>query len=121
MTDRVVLAGIDVQALIGVFEHERHAARPLRVDLELACDLAAAESSDDLEDTIDYAALTDRVRARCAASSYRLVEALAGDIARICLADPRVTAVKVTVHKPGAVQGVSDVAVVLDRARLSGR
>ena len=117
MSDRVVLRDIEVEALVGVFEHERHAKRPLHVDLDLACDLAAAAASDRLEDPVDYFGLTQRVRERCAASSYRLIEALAGDIARICLADVRVAAVTVTVRKPGALEGVGTIAVILERER----
>jgi len=115
--DRILLEGIEVEALIGVHEWERHAKRPLRVDLELACDLADAAATDRLECTVDYFELTRRVKEASAASSYRLVEALAGEIARICLVEPHVRSVKVTVRKPGAVDGVAGVAVVLDRRR----
>ena len=117
MTDRIVLRGIEAEALVGVFEWERAAKRPLSIDLELACDLAAATASDRLDDTVDYAALVGRVRERCAASSYRLIEALAGDIASTCLEDARVKAARVTVRKPGAVAGVGEISVVLERTR----
>ena len=117
MPDRIVLRGVAVEALIGVFEHERHARRPLSIDLELSCDLAPAAASDDLADTVDYFGLAARIRARCAETSYRLIEALAGDVARVCLAEPRVAAVTVTIHKPDSVPGVGDVAVVIERIR----
>jgi dihydroneopterin aldolase len=116
-SDRILLEAIEVEALIGVHEWERHGKRPLSVDLELACDLADAAATDRLETTVDYFELTRLVKDACAASSFRLVEALAGEIARICLAQPRVAAVKVTVRKPGAVDGVGGVAVVLERSR----
>ena len=117
MSDRIVLRDIEAEALVGVFEWERLTKRPLRIDLELGCELGAAAASDCLEDTVDYAALTARVRERCAASSYRLIEALAGDIASVCLDDARVKSVGVTVRKPGAVAGVGEVSVVLQRTR----
>jgi 7,8-dihydroneopterin aldolase/epimerase/oxygenase len=117
MTDRIALRDVAVEALVGVHEWERVARRPLTVDIELACDLSAAARSDRLEDTVDYSALVRIVRERCAASSYRLIEALAGDIARACLDAPHVSAAKVTVHKAGAVPDVGDVAVVVERAR----
>jgi dihydroneopterin aldolase len=116
-SDRIVLEGVDVEALIGVHEWERGAKRPLRIDLELVCDLAEAAATDRLESTVDYFELTRRVKDVCAKSSYRLVEALAGEIARTCLESARVRAVKVTVRKPGAVEGVGGVAVVLERGR----
>ena len=119
MSDRIVLAGISAETLVGVHEHERHALRPITIDLELICDLAAAAASDRLDDTIDYAAVTSRVRERCRAARHLLVEALAGELAQTCLEDARVLAVKVTLHKPGALPGVADVAVVLERSRGS--
>lgn len=117
MADRIVLEGIEVEALIGVFEHERHAKRPLLVDLDLTCDITRAAVTDNVEDTIDYFTLTNCVREHCARSSYRLIEALAADIARICLASPRVSRAVVKVRKPGAVAGVSSIAVVIERSR----
>ena len=115
--DRILLEGIEVEALIGVHEWERRAKRPLSVDLELVCDLADAVATDRLDATVDYFELTRRVKELCAASSFRLIEALAGEIARTCLASPRVRGVTVTVRKPGAVDGVGGVAVVLERSR----
>ena len=117
MSDRIVLTDVEVEALVGVHEHERSAKRPLLVDLELACDLASAAESDRLEGAVDYAAVVATVRQRCAASSHRLIEALADDVARACFTDPRVEAVKVTLKKPGAVPGVGGIAVVLERRR----
>jgi dihydroneopterin aldolase len=121
VSDRIVLHGIEVEALIGVHEHERLARRPLVVDLDLLCDLHAASRSDDVEDTVDYSALTSRVRERCRETSYRLIEALAGDLADLCLDEPRVRTAIVTVHKHGAVAGVADVAVSLERSRSIAR
>jgi dihydroneopterin aldolase len=116
MLDRILLTNVVVEALVGVHEHERQAKRPLVVDLELACDLDPAATNDDLTLTVDYSALTTRVRERCAVSSYRLIEALAADIVRACFEDARVEGVKVTLRKPGAVPG-ADVAISLERRR----
>lgn len=120
-TDRIELKGIAVEALVGVFEEERRAMRPLNIDVVLRCDLRDASKSDRLEDTVDYFGLTDRIRAVCAESSHYLIERLAGDIATLCLSEPLVASVEVTLHKPGAVRGVADIAVVLDRARPPAR
>ncbi len=117
-SDRILIDAIQCEALIGVHDWERGAKRPIVVDLDLACDLADAAASDDLEDTVDYFDLVRRVQVVCAASGYKLIEALAGEIARTCLASPRVRGVKVTVRKPGAVEGAGGIAVVVERTRL---
>jgi dihydroneopterin aldolase len=117
MSDRIRLRGIVAQGVVGVRPEERTAPRELRIDVDLEIDLAAAGASDDLRDTVDYDALARAIRARVAAGARRLVEAVAEDVVAACLADPRVEGAVVTVHKPGAVAGVDDVAVTIGRRR----
>jgi len=115
VTDRISLRGIAVRAVVGVREDERAAPRELRIDLDAEIDLGTAAASDDLRDTVDYDALAQAVRARVEATERRLLEAVAEDVVAVCLADPRVRGVVVTVHKPGAVAGVDGVAVTVTR------
>jgi dihydroneopterin aldolase len=86
------------------------------VDLALHTDLQAAGRSDQLTDTIDYAALVARVRKTVAKSRFQLVEALAEYIADLCLRETRIAAVDVTVAKPVALPGIG-VAVTMHRSR----
>ncbi len=120
LADRIELRGLTADTVIGVGARERRAPRPVVVDVVLEVDLRDAVRRDRLADTVDYAALAARVRRTVAASRVRLLEALAGRIARVCLAAPRVTAVEVAVRKPGALAGVT-ASVVIRRARHGGR
>lgn len=117
--DRIMLRGIAARVLVGVYAFEREATRPLTFDLELACDLSAAGASDDVADTLDYDAAAAVVHAVCAELAPQLIETLAETVAARLLAMPRVAAATVTVHKPGAVTGVEDVAVRITRRRDS--
>lgn len=102
MTDRIELRGMRFMGRHGVHLDERMEPQPFEVDVILEADLAAA-ASDDLADTIDYAAVFDEVRSRVESGSYRLIEALAGAIAGdVLAAHPRVAAVEVRVRKPNA-------------------
>lgn len=116
-SDCIQLTGIAAQGIVGVYDFERHAPRPLPIDLTLWCDLSAAAASDDVAETIDYDDVTAIVHTVCAELQPELIETLAGTIATRILADPRVQAVTVTVHKPGAVAGVEGIAVRLHRTR----
>lgn len=116
--DRVSLLGMVLRTTIGITPGERAAPRSLEADVRLAVDLRAAGRSDDLSDTIDYAALAERLRAVAAASSFRLLEALAEALAAEALRDPRVAEAAVALRKPGAVPGaLAEVRVVRRRAR----
>lgn len=104
-SDRLSVLGMRFDARHGVHDVEKDRPQPFEVDLVLHADLAAAAESDDLARTADYGSLADVVRGIVEGTSFDLIEALAGAIARAVLAatDPRVvSAVEVRVRKPQA-------------------
>lgn len=120
--DRVSLLGMILRATIGITPAERKKPRDLEADVRLALDLRAAGRSDDLADTVDYAALAERLRAVAAASRFRLLEALAEALAAEALRDPRVAEAEVALRKPGAVpDALAEVRIVRRRARAARR
>ena len=103
MSDRIELRGMRFMGRHGLHLEERMEPQPFEVDVVVGADLAAAQASDELSDTVDYAAIFDAVRGRVEADSYRLIEALAGAIAGdVLAAHPLVESVDVRVRKPNA-------------------
>lgn len=119
MTDRVEILGLRVHGNHGVLEAERRDGQPFVVDVVLETDTSAAAASDDLAETVDYAVVAQRVAAIVGGDPVDLIETLAARIAEACLAESRVTAVEVAVHKPEAPVGVAfdDVVVRIRRER----
>ena len=78
---------------------------------------------DDLADTFDYGTLAQRAVDIVAGPPRNLIETVAGAIADDVMADERVHAVEVVVHKPAAPipQTFADVSVVARRSRGGGR
>jgi len=113
--DRIFITALAAEAVIGIYDWEREVKQRLEIDLEIWMDLRAAASSDGIEDTLNYKSVAKRVLAFVEASRYRLVEALAGEIARIVLEEFKVARVRVTVHKPGAIRHSRDVGVIVER------
>ena len=115
--DTIILSGIRALGAHGVLPEEQTRPQPFEVDIELSVDLSAAGRSDVLSDTIDYDALAGRVVQIVEAGGLSLLEALASRIAAACKADPRVTAVAVTVKKlrPPVPVHVDHVAVRIER------
>ncbi|USE37422.1 dihydroneopterin aldolase [Endozoicomonas sp. SCSIO W0465] len=101
--DKVRIEAVETQAVIGVYEFEHAAPQPLVLDLELTTDFSRAFISDDLQDALDYDAITQRVRAFCEGSRYQLIEALAGGIITEVIAHYPVDRVAVTIRKPKAL------------------
>ncbi|BBY81628.1 dihydroneopterin aldolase [Mycolicibacterium pulveris] len=122
MADRIELHGLTVRGHHGVFEHERRDGQDFVVDITVWADLAPAAASDDLADTIDYGALAKLAADIVAGPARNLIETVAGEIADAVMADGRVHAAEVAVHKPGAPIPLdfADVAVVARRSRREG-
>ena len=115
----IVLTGIAAVGHHGVFDFERTEGQRFVVDLTCSVDLAAAATTDDLTDTVDYGALAQAVVDEITAPPHNLIETLADRIASTCLRDAKIAKVAVTVHKPDAPMPVevADVAVTLTRSR----
>ncbi|MEZ4586693.1 MAG: dihydroneopterin aldolase [Gemmatimonadales bacterium] len=76
------LTDLRVPISIGWTELERRAPQPIRFDLEIALPAPpAATVSDELADTIDYAALAELIRRTAAEEPVRLLERLAAKVA----------------------------------------
>ncbi len=117
LVDRIFLTALSAEAIIGIYDWEREVRQRVEIDLEMWMDLTAAAASDSIDDTLNYKAVAKRVLAFVQESRFRLVEALAGEIARILLAEFPIERVRVTVHKPGAVRHSRDVGVAIERDR----
>jgi 7,8-dihydroneopterin aldolase/epimerase/oxygenase len=117
--DRISLTGLRVRGRHGVFEHERVDGQDFLVDAVLEVPTGAAAASDDLADTVDYGDLAQRLAAVVAGEPVNLIETLVERLAAACLADERVRAATVTVHKPQAPipLAFADVAVTVRRER----
>lgn len=119
MADRIELRGLRVRGNHGVFEHERRDGQEFVVDITAWLDLRAAAASDELGDTLDYGALAQRAADIVAGPPRNLIETVSAEIADAIMADERLHAVEVAVHKPSAPIPLTfdDVAVVARRSR----
>ena len=120
--DCIHIQGIRAQCLIGVHDWERQSPQPIDMDLTLACDLKPAGQSDDLNQTLDYKAITDDVLAWAQASRFELIETLAETLCeKLLRAYPLAQSVKINLMKPHAVPYVQNVGLTIERQRGSSR
>lgn len=115
----VYIKGLRAQAVIGVYEWERHIRQTLLIDLEMASDTARAAASDDIADALDYAAISRQVLELTERSEFQLVESLAHALAQLIMREFAVPWLRVRISKPGAVAEAEDVGVIIETGERS--
>jgi 2-amino-4-hydroxy-6-hydroxymethyldihydropteridine diphosphokinase len=113
----VFIEGLEIEAVIGIYEWERRVRQPLQFDIEMAFDNRKAAASDAIVDTLDYKAISKRLISFVAQSTFGLVESLAEHCASLILLEFPVAHVRVKLSKPGAVRGARAVGVIIQRSR----
>jgi dihydroneopterin aldolase len=117
--DEIRLTGLRASAFHGVLEHERANGQLFLLDIVVRLPLAPAARTDDVDDTVHYGELAERVVAAVESDPVDLIETVAERAAAVALAFPLVREVEVTVHKPNAPIAVpfDDVSVRIVRTR----
>lgn len=118
--DRIKVKQLRVTAWIGVPDEERRRAQALEVDLDLVPREGwGNDLGDDVAKTVDYHAVSERVRDLACGRPRRLIETLAQDIAAELLRAFPVREVEVTVRK-FVLADAGSVEVVLRRDQQGG-
>ncbi len=115
--DRIFLEDLRVEAVIGIFEWERRVTQTVSLGLELATDVRRAAASDSIDDALDYKGIAKRLQKIVGESEFQLVETLAETLARTVITEFDVAWLRLSVAKPGAIEGSRNVGVVIERSR----
>ena len=106
-----------LRAIIGVNPWERNEKQSVIINAELEFDGERASQSDDLNDTIDYRLISKRIIEHVENSQYQLIEALAGNLLRLIMEEPRVIRARLEVDKPNAVRSADSTSVEVSATR----
>ncbi|MDP2153714.1 MAG: dihydroneopterin aldolase [Methylotenera sp.] len=113
--DTIFLSEVKVQTKLGVPEWERMIPQTIILDIEIGYDLNKACQSDDVNDTIDYGAVVNRIRETLQENSFQLVEKLAEHLCQLILKEFNALSVKIKVAKPTVLPGLKALGVVIER------
>jgi dihydroneopterin aldolase len=105
--DEIRLRSVRAYGRHGSDPGERAQRQLIEIDVTAEIDLRAAQTSDDLAQTLDYAALYDRLVRIVATTSYALLERLAADLLDAVFVDRRVLRAEVTLAKPDLLGGAT--------------
>jgi FolB domain-containing protein len=115
--DKVIIRNLLARGIIGINDWERKRAQNILINLTLFTDTRRAAETDDINDCVNYSTMSKRVFAHAESANRETVEALANDLAKICLEEKNVHKVIVRVEKPGAVRFAESVGVEIERSR----
>ncbi|GAB1469867.1 dihydroneopterin aldolase [Chloroflexota bacterium] len=115
--DKVFIKDLLVRGIIGIREWEREKEQDILINVIVYTDTLRAAETDDIEDCVDYSAMAKKLQSHAETAARLTAEALANDLAKICLETPLVRKVVVRVEKPGAVRFAKSVGVEIERKR----
>ena len=113
--DIIFLRGLQIETIIGIYDWERKTKQKVVLDLDMATDIRAAAKTDDIEQTVDYKAVSKRLITFIERSEFLLVETLAENVAKIVIDEFDVPWIKLVVNKKSAIRGTTDVGIVIER------
>ena len=117
MMDKIYVRDLLVRCIVGIDDWEKKKQQDVLINLVLYADLGKAGKSDKIEDTIDYKKLKNTIVTAVEETRFSLIETIAERVSEICLTDPKVHQVDVSVDKPGALRFARSVAVEITRGR----
>ncbi len=115
--DIIYLSDLRIDTVIGVYDWERQTKQTIILDIQMGTDISKAAGSDAIEDTINYKAVAKRLFAFVGESEFELVETLAERITEILLNEFNIPWVRLQLNKQGALRGVRDVGIIIERRK----
>mgnify|MGYP000862967960 CR=1 FL=1 len=119
--DTIFIKDLRGRGIIGLNEWEREKEQEVVMNITVFADLSRAAKTDSLDGSPNYRTIAKALLAHVAESKRFTVEALAEDLAAICLSEVGVEEVIVSVEKLAAVRFSTSVGVEIRRRRGEGR
>ena len=115
--DKVVIKNILARGIIGIRDWERDLPQNILINIDIFTGVRAHDAPDNISECIDYSKLTKKVILHAETAKRFTVEALAEDIAQICLEDPRVLKQPSGWKNPERFDSQISVGVEIERTR----
>ena len=120
--DIVFIEQLSVITTIGVYDWEQTIEQKLVFDIEMGWDNRKSAKSDDVNDCLSYADISETVIAHVEGQRFALVERVAEEVADLLLSKFNSPWVRIRLSKPGAVARAANVGVIIERgANLKGK
>jgi dihydroneopterin aldolase len=115
--DIIYIKDLRIETIIGIYGWERKTRQTVVLDIEMGTDIRKASMTENVEDTLNYKLVAERLFEFVGASEFELVETLAEQISDILLNEFKVPWLRLKLNKQGALKGVRDVGVIIERGQ----
>jgi FolB domain-containing protein len=115
--DQIFIKDLVARGIIGINDWERETPQEMVINIVLFTDLSRARKNDELHDSVDYRSVAKKLLYHAETARRLTVEALAADLASLCLEETQVEKVQVRVEKPVAPRFSRSVGVEIERAK----
>lgn len=115
--DKIIIKDLLIRGIIGLNDWEREKKQDILINIVINTDIREAGKTDTIETSVNYRTIAKKIMAHAESIERFTVEALAEDIAKLCLEDDNAVNVRVRVEKPGAVRFAASVGVEIERAK----
>lgn len=119
MTDVVLIEGLQINTVIGVYEWERAIHQLLVVDIKLYGDMSQSFISDDVADAINYKTVCEDIERICHETKAKLLESLADKIITYLFEHYACNKIELTIKKPNAIKKAQSVGVMIIREKMT--
>ena len=113
--DIVYIRSLQVETVIGIYDWEREIRQAVVLDLEMGADIRQAALTEDIESTLNYKSVCDRLIEFISTSEFLLVETMAEEIAALVMQEFNVPWIKLSLGKPTAIPEAASVGVIIER------
>jgi len=115
--DQVFINDLLARGIIGINDWEREKPQDILINIIIFTDLSEAGQTDNITYSVNYRTIAKKAQEKAETAKRLTVEALAADIAEICLQEKGVVKVRVRVEKPNAVRFARSVGVEIERSK----
>ena len=116
-SDCLFISQLSVDTSVGVFEWEHQVLQRVLIDVEAECDFSSAEVSDNIKDAISYADVSETIVAVCTSKHHQLLEHMAARICDALFDRYAISALTLSIAKPGAVLQAGSVGIKVKRQK----
>lgn len=115
--DFIFIRELRLEAWVGLYKYEKTAPQVIELDIEIALPGATVFTSHKVADTVNYAAVVDRLRRLLSEEHFGLVEVLVDRVASVILEEFHTPWVKVCMTKLGVLREAKRIGVCVTRQR----